>query len=93
MLLEYSLDLEFASADSGGLVPVYLSQHQVAFRQAHLRLALTLSPTPAAIELNETGPLTNALALGNGLDFSELADDLEIHAAMLSDHLAAVNAL
>jgi hypothetical protein len=45
------------------------------------------------MDLHQAGTLTNALTLGNRLDVSDFAYDLELHEQIVSELRAGVNAL
>ena len=56
-----------------------------AARKADSREALAFPPAPLAVGLVEQGADANARAHRDRLDVFDLADDLELHAAILND--------
>jgi hypothetical protein len=66
--IKESFDLELATANSGGLVPMYLSLDGGAIVKANLGDALAPSPPSAAVRLPQPIDFPNSGARGDGLD-------------------------
>jgi len=86
-------DLELFAANAGCLVPMDFGPDDFAVGKAHLSNSFPLPPSSAAIPLAQTLQLANSRTGGYRLDLPYRADDLELHAPMLSEIRAPGNTL
>jgi len=62
-----------------GFIPMYLSQTHMTTRKFNPGFALKLSPMGIAEQALKVLQFSNAVPYGDGLNFDNLSDDLEIH--------------
>jgi hypothetical protein len=84
------LDLEFTFANAGGLVPVYLREHNLAVSQPHPSDAFALAPSTAAIVPAQARKFSDAGAGSDRLDCRELANDFEVHGTIVANTIELV---
>ena len=69
-------------------VPVKLSLTNFTIRQANSHNTLALSPSPTAVCFAQAAELSDRATSCDGLDFADLANDLEIHLPGLAQSVA-----
>ena len=74
------LDLEFALAYSGRLVPMKLSEPHKPACQLHLSRALALAPASATVSPAQARQLPNARSGSDRLDIGDFTKDPKVHA-------------
>src|ERR1017187_1887435 len=62
-----------------GFVPMQFHEPDPAALKPHAGNSLQLAPSPGTVDLLDPGEVADGLAGGDGLDFLDLADDLETH--------------
>src|SRR5437899_12870971 len=80
MLVQVPFELEFASANARGLVPMHLGQTHGAIHEFYLSNSLPLSPARSAIMASQALDFSNRGADGNGFDVGDATENPEIHA-------------
>jgi hypothetical protein len=85
------LDLEFLAPDSGGFVPMYLSQTNNAIRESNPRHAFSLAPAAATVDSAQSGNLAYTRSRSEGFDVGNLAKNFELHERIVSGPPKTVN--
>lgn len=62
-----------------GFVPVQFRKPDITVRKPHFGHTLQLPPRSASVYLPKSGKVPNRAASSDGLDFSNLSDDLKPH--------------
>jgi len=76
-----------------GFVPVQFRESDRTVRKPHFGHTLQLPPRSASVYLPKSGKVPNRAASSDGLDFSNLSDDLKPHVSGKSIFYGNANAI